>query len=608
MTQTPTTQGSAAPSGHTPGERVVNDFSINIATPNGTGSQTSNGVLLRSLFHMGILPVAKNLFPSNIQGLPTWFQFRVSPGAWRSPRNESDILVIMNPATAIDDLKKHKRGAVVIDNSDYKVPESAFEGFVRYPVPIDTIVGAEIRDAKLRPKLKNLVYVGVVAELFGIDDASITAALESMFPGKAPVVEVNMQACQLGRNYVRENHTKSDPYTFEPAEQTRDKILVDGNQAAALGSIYGGCSFVAWYPITPSSSVVDGLVPHIRKLRRREDGTCQYAIVQSEDELAAAGMTLGAGWAGARAMTATSGPGISLMAENLGFGFFAEIPCVIMDVQRVGPSTGLPTRTQQGDLLEVAHLSHGDTIFPMLFPCDPTETFEFSWRAFDIAYRYQTPLFLMLDLDLGMNHWVCDPFVYPDTPIDHGKVISDEQLASAEFKEWGRYKDMDGDGIPWRSIPGQNKDPRAAYFTRGSGHDEYARYTEDAAAYERLIARLNRKVLGATRHLPAPVRSGAADAKVGVIGYGTSHSAIAEALEERSDLSYLRVRSFPFHDEVRDYIAAHDKVHVVEQNEQGQLLQLLRQYFPEFSTRLHKAVYFGGLPLSCDTVRELLAD
>ena len=590
-------------------DRVVNDFSINIATPNGTGSQTSNTVILRSLFHMGIAPVAKNMFPSNIQGLPTWYQFRVSPEAWSARREAVDILVVMNPATALQDIEKHRPGGVIIDNADYKIPDSRFEGFVRYSVPIDSLVLKEVRDAKLRPKLKNLVYVGILAELFGIPDDAIRTALQSMFPGKDAIVDVNMVACELGRSYTRDNLEKRDPYVLEPAEQTHGKILIDGNQAAALGAIFGGCSFVSWYPITPSSSVVEGMLPHLRKLRVDEQGGNRYVVLQAEDELAAIGMALGAGWAGARAMTSTSGPGISLMAENLGFGFIAEIPCVIYDVQRVGPSTGLPTRTQQGDLLEVATLSHGDTVFPMLFPYNPTECFELAWRAFDIAHRYQTPIFLMLDLDVGMNDYVCDPLQYPDRPLDHGKVLTDEMLASEEFREWGRYKDIDGDGIPYRTIPGRNVDPRAAFFTRGSGHDEHARYTEDEGAYERMIARVNRKVQGTVNDLPEPIFTGNVNADFGVIACGTTHCAVEEVLAETNgEVAYLRVRAFPFGDAVRDFIANRERILIVEQNYQGQLTSLLRQTFPEHATKLTPACYYGGLPISSDFVRRSLKD
>ncbi|MEE8141939.1 MAG: 2-oxoacid:acceptor oxidoreductase family protein, partial [Planctomycetota bacterium] len=423
-------------------DRVINNFSMRIATPNGTGSQTSNLILYMTLFHMGLAASAKNLFPSNIAGLPTWYQIRVSPQGYQGRREKWQILLALNPATVAQDLKEIEPGEVVIYNSDGKLAESMFEGLVTYPVPFDTLARKNISDAKLRPKLRNLIYVGVVAELFGLPLDSVKTAIHSLFRSKEQVVEMNWKAFELGIRYAREHLPKNDPYWFQAANQTEGKIYIDGNEAAALGTVFGGCTVVTWYPITPASSLAESLIPEFKRLRRDEDGRHRYAMVQAEDELAALGMALGASWAGARAMTSTSGPGISLMGENFGLGYYAEIPCVLFDVQRVGPSTGLPTRTQQSDLLQVAHHSHGDTRFPMLFPNGPTEAFELSWKAFDIADRFQIPIVVMSDLDIAMNNWVCEPLEYPDRPFDRGKILTEAELGKLE--KWGRYLDVDG--------------------------------------------------------------------------------------------------------------------------------------------------------------------
>ncbi|MCA8961897.1 MAG: 2-oxoacid:acceptor oxidoreductase subunit alpha [Planctomycetes bacterium] len=584
-------------------DRVINDFSIRIATPNGTGSTSANDIIFRALFHMGLAPSAKNLFPSNIQGMPTWFQIRVSPEGYQARRENWEILLPLNPETLAVDLDESRPGTVVLYNSDSPLADGREEELVCYGLPLDTLARKNLKDAKLRPKLRNMIYVGALAELFGIPHDSVRAGIRSVFK-KDKVVDVNWEACQLGVDYVRENLPKRDPYSFETATQTDGKILIDGNEAAALGSIFGGCTFVAWYPITPASSLTEAFIPHAEQLRTIGDGTRRVAVIQAEDELAAIGMALGAGWSGARAMTATSGPGVSLMAENMGFGYFAEIPAVLFDVQRVGPSTGMPTRTQQSDLLQVAFLSHGDTRFPMLFPATPAEAFEFSWRAFDAAERLQSPVVVMSDLDLGMNTWVDRELEYPDRPFDRGKVLSDEKLA--ELESWGRYRDVDGDGIPWRSLPGRMETPRAAYFTRGSGHDESARYTERADKYSANLDRLARKIDGAPAHLPAPEFTGHSDAEVGLLAFGSSHSPILEALDRVPDarVGYLRVRSWPFHDEVESFLARSERVVVVEQNQQGQMAALLKIDFPQHAAKIESALYYGGLPLSAAFVVE----
>ncbi len=586
---------------------IINDFSLNIATPNGTGSQTSNLIVYRTLFHMGLAACSKNLFPSNIQGLPTWYIIRVSPEGWQTRAEESQILLTLNPGSWNEDIAKHPRGGVIVDNSDYKIPEARFEGYTRYSVPFESLALKHLRDAKLRPKLKNLIYVGVLAELFGLEQASVQAAIRSLFPGKERVFEMNWAACRIGVDYAREHLPKKDPYRYQRAKQTAGKIFLEGNDACALGAVYGGCTVLTWYPITPASSLGESLIEHFQSFRTDAEGRRRYAVLQAEDELAAVGMVLGAGWAGARAATSTSGPGISLMAENLGYGYYAEIPGVVFDVQRVGPSTGLPTRTQQADLLQVAFHSHGDTTFPMLIPGNVAECFEFSWRACDVAERFQTPVIVMSDLDLGMNYWVSDPLVYPDRPFDRGKILTEEQLG--EMERWGRYKDVDGDGIPYRTIPGLSRHAAMAYFTRGSGHNEFAKYTESDQDYVRNLDRLARKLAGVPAHLPAPVLEGRADAECGIIAFGSTDHAVREALAGRGrDTAYLRIRSFPFHAAVGEFLARRERVLVVEQNQQGQMAKLLQLGYPASAGRIRSACHYGGLPIGAKFVRNALVE
>ncbi|MGE3166945.1 MAG: 2-oxoacid:acceptor oxidoreductase subunit alpha [Planctomycetota bacterium] len=586
---------------------VVNDFSLRIATPNGTGSQTSNGIIFKTLFEMGLAASAKNLFPSNIQGLPTWYQIRVSPGGWQARREQWEVLVALNPATIDQDLRELAPGSVVIDNADYNRTPEAFAGFDRYSVPLDTLSRKSFSDAKLRPRLRNMIYVGVIAELFDLDMECMHETVRRTFNRKDKVVAANIDAIQVGIDYAKENFTRQHPYRYRKANQTTGKIAMEGNEAAGLGTIFGGCSVVAWYPITPASSLADAVVDHARKLRTGPNGERRIAIIQAEDELAAIGMAVGAGWAGARAMTSTSGPGISLMGENLGLAYYAEVPCVVFDVQRVGPSTGLPTRTQQSDLLQVAYLSHGDTRFPILFPATPTDAFELSWKAFDIAERFQTPTFVLSDLDLGMNTWICDTPAYPDRPFDRGKVLDDEALGKLE--RWGRYLDVDGDGVPWRTVPGRNRDLRAAFFTRGSGHTEYATYSEDDKVYQRNLDRLARKIANMAPHLPEPeIVTTTGKPTTGLIAYGSTDAAVKESLASNpGKANYLRVRAYPFHPQVAEFVGQHERLIVVEQNQQGQMAQLLRAAFPAAATRIHSACHFGGLPIAASFVDAALA-
>ncbi len=581
---------------------VVNDFSIRIATPNGTGSQTSNIVIQRALIQMGLIASAKNLFPSNIAGLPTWFQIRVSPGGWQTMNPQWQVLLPLNQATIGRDLRESVPNTVVIENSDWKTADSEFEGLCRYSVPFDQLA-RKISNAKLRPRLKNLIYVGVVAQLFDIPMEKIRGALQTVFPGKEAVVDLNIEAAQIGFDFAAESLTKQDPWKYAAADQVGDQILLDGNEAAALGAIWGGVSVVAWYPITPASSLAEAVEKHIGRCRDSDpDGRNRFVVIQAEDELAAIGMALGAGWAGARSMTSTSGPGISLMAENLGLGYFAEIPTVVYDIQRVGPSTGLPTRTQQSDILQVAFHSHGDTRFPFLIPACPIESFQFSCQAYDLAEKYQIPVIFLSDLDLGMNSWMSDPLPEPENDIDRGKIATDEVIARLD--DWGRYKDVDGDGIPYRTIPGITLHPDAAHLTRGSGHDENAEYSESPEVYEQNLDRLARKIDGMVVDLPAPIRQDG-DSTLGVIAYGTTDMAMREALESLEQKpSYLRLRSFPFHDEVESFIDDHEQILVIEQNQQGQMAQLLRMHFPQLAARIRSATYYGGLPLSAGFVKD----
>lgn len=587
-------------------DRVVNDFSIRIATPNGTGSTSANDIILRSLFHMGLAASAKNLFPSNIAGLPTWYQIRLSPQGYQARREHWEVLIPLNPATLSADLDETKPGSVVIHNSDHNLTEERLAPYTAYGVPFDTLARKNITNAKLRPKLRNMIYVGVLAELFQIPHDSVKAAISSVFQRKQKVVDLNWEVCQMGIDYIRENFEKTDPYVLEPADQTRGKIIVDGNQGAALGAVFGGCTVAAWYPITPASSLTESLMPYLEKLRTTEDGKKQFVVVQAEDELAAVGMAIGAGWAGARSMTGTSGPGISLMAENMGLGYYAEVPTVIYDVARVGPSTGLPTRTQQSDILTVAFLSHGDTRFPMLFPGTPKEAFDLSCQAFDAADQLQTPIVFMSDLDLGMNTWVTDEFEYPEEPMNRGKVLSQEKLES--LSDWGRYLDLDGDGIPMRSVAGKVEDNRAAYFTRGSGHDEYARYTESSDVYVKNLDRIRKKIDQAPRFMAGPVISGSDEAPLGVVYFGSTLPVMDEARDhdDYKDLAYLRLRAWPFHEEVREWLAARERVLVVEQNQQGQMAQLLKMDFPEMAAKLSSGCYYGGLPISAAFIRNAI--
>jgi 2-oxoglutarate ferredoxin oxidoreductase subunit alpha len=602
VNQTSTTPGTTRASARGP---VVNDFSIQIATANGSGSQSSNTVLLRAIFQMGVPVSGKNLFPSNIAGLPTWYTIRASKDGYVARKKEIDVLVAMNPETGQEDVRALPAGAVVVYDAPLALAQLR-DDLVYYPVPFDRIVEPVTTDGKLRKLLRNMAYVGVLARLLSIDLAEVEAAIGKQFGKKVKARDLNVAAARAGFEHAA-GLDKRDPFVVRRMDATRGKIIIDGNSACALGAMFAGVTVVTWYPITPSSSLVESLIGYLRRYRIGPDGKATYAVVQAEDELAAVGMVLGAGWAGARAMTATSGPGVSLMSEFAGLGYFAEIPGVIFDVQRVGPSTGLPTRTAQGDVLATAFLSHGDTQHVLLFPGSVEECFSMAIDAFDLAERLQTPIFVMTDLDLGMNVWMAEPFPYPERPLDRGKVLSKEDLD--RLGGFARYRDVDGDGIGWRTLPGTDH-PKAAYFTRGTGHDEGAGYSESAVVFERNMERLARKLETARSLVPAPEHHGEGKARVGIVAYGSSHPAIVETRaqllrEHGLETDYLRVRAFPFPRAVHAFVERHDRVYVVEQNRDGQLAALLKlDLAPELAPRLRSVAHIHGLPLDARSVTD----
>jgi 2-oxoglutarate ferredoxin oxidoreductase subunit alpha len=585
--------------------RVVNDFSIQVATVNGSGSQTANLVLLRSILLMGVPVSGKNMFPSNIAGLPTWYTIRASKRGYIGRKKEVDFLVAMNPETAKEDVTTLEAGAAVVYDEPLKL-NALRQDLTFYPVPFDKLVTPVCPDAKLRRLVRNMIYDGILARLLGIDMGLMEQALQKQLGKKAKAVTLNQAALKAGWDYAEANLPKQDPFHIERMNATAGKILIEGNTAAAIGCMMAGVTVVAWYPITPSSSLCESLIGYMRKYRvDKATGKATFAIVQAEDEIASLGMVIGAGWAGARAMTATAGPGISLMSEFAGLGYYAETPAVIFDVQRVGPSTGLPTRTAQGDLLSTAFLSHGDTRHILLIPNSVEESYELAMEAFDLSEKFQTPIFVMMDLDLGMNNWMSDGFKYPARPISRGKVLTQDVLK--KIGDWGRYKDVDGDGIPYRTIPG---DGLPAYFTRGSGHNAKAQYSERPDDYTENVDRLARKFETARAAVPAPIADTDREAKIGIIGYGTSHWAITESrdqLREETNVktSYLRVRAYPFNDDIVTFIDAHERVYIVEQNRDGQLAMLLRlDLSPERIAKLRSVLHYNGLPIDARSVSD----
>jgi 2-oxoglutarate ferredoxin oxidoreductase subunit alpha len=591
-----------------PDHVTTNDLSIQVATVNGSGSQTANSVLMRAIFRMGVPVSGKNMFPSNIAGLPTWFTIRASHKGYIGRRKEVDFLVAMNPETAREDVMKMETGSEVVYDEPLKLNELRSD-LRFYPVPFDKLVAPVCPDAKLRKLVRNMIYDGVVAWILSIDMEEIQKALVKQFgKRKAKAADLNWNAARAGYDFASNAFTKSAAHRVERMNATAGKIIIDGNSACALGAMFAGVTVVTWYPITPSSSLVESLIGYMRRFRQDpETGKATYAIVQAEDELASIGMALGAGWAGARAMTATAGPGISLMSEFIGLGYYADIPAVIYDVERVGPSTGLPTRTQQGDILLCATASHGDTKHPLFFPCSPEECFSMSIEAFEFAEKFQTPTFIMTDLDLGMNNWMADPFEYPEKPMNRGKVLSADDLE--KLGGFARYRDVDGDGVGYRTLPG-TKHPKAAYFTRGSGHNDSAQYTEREDDYINNMDRLAHKFEVMRQHVPAPVEHVRDGARIGFVAVGTSDYAVREScdqLEKEYSIAadYLRLRAYPFTEHLKDFIRRHHRVYVVDQNRDAQLLTLMRMEFePALLAKLRSVRYYGGLPLDARTVTD----
>ncbi|MBM3152470.1 MAG: 2-oxoacid:acceptor oxidoreductase subunit alpha [Chloroflexi bacterium] len=590
-----------------PVRKIVNDFSITIATVNGSGSQTANTAILRSLFKMGIPVSGKNLFPSNIQGLPTWYTIRVSKQGYTARRDVNDIVIAMNPASFERDLAAVAPGGAFFYADDIKAPITRTD-ISAYPMPVKELVRSADVSPNLRDYIANMVYVGILAQVIDLPLGKVRDSLSVHFKGKEKAIQSNMDIVQKAAAWAADNLKKSDPFSVAAMDKTGGLIMSDGNTAAALGSIYGGVQFVGWYPITPASSLAEELNEYLPRLRRTEDGRNTYAILQAEDELAAIGMTIGAGWAGLRAMTSTSGPGLSLMTEYAGLAYYVEVPIVVWDVQRIGPSTGLPTRTSQGDLAFTYYMGHGDTQHILLLPGSVSECFEFGWRAFDLAERLQAPVFVLSDLDFGMNQWMTGPFQYPDTPMQRGKVLWEEDIEKIK-DTWGRYRDMDNDGIPWRTAPG-NRHPASAWFGRGTGHDEKAKYSEDAVTWETNMARLKKKYDTARQFVPKPVVTGTGN-PVGIVAYGS----VVPAVEEARDLlrqaggpetDFLRLRALPCTEEVREFVQAHERIYFVEANRDGQLRQVLSASMPDQAGKFRPANHNDGLPLTARWVMEAI--
>ena len=589
---------------------LPNDFVITVATTNGSGSQSSNNVLVRSLFRMGIPVGGKNLFPSNIAGLPTWFTIRANQNGFTARKRLADIMVAMNSATLTEDLAKVRANGFFIYNSELKLPAEARTDLAYLAVPFRELAAPLNDSVKLQKLLINMIYVGILGQLLKIPKDVIEGVLEHQFGDKASVIDSNRKAIWAGYEYAQKNMSEvALPfYAAEVKDANRNKILIDGNTSAALGAVWGGCTFVSWYPITPSSSLVENFIELAAELRTSHDGKKNYAVVQAEDELASISMVIGAGWAGARAMTATSGPGISLMAEAVGLSYFAEIPAVIWDVQRVGPSTGLPTRTMQGDLQAAYYLSHGDTKHVVLLPGGPDECFEFAQTAFDLAEQLQTTVFVLSDLDIGMNFRAVDKFKNQDKPFVRGKVLNAKKLE--ELKEFKRYKDVDGDGIGYRTLPG-TEHPLAAYFTRGTGHDEASFYSENNETFKSNMLRLNKKFETARTLVPKPILSwsnSSASQKIGIIYFGSTSEAIPEAqdllLQKSIGANLLRLRALPHSQELVEFLSKNEKVFIVEQNRDGQLLSILRSELPQYAAKFLSVVQFDGLPLAAEEIVE----
>ena len=595
---------------------AVNDFVVKFANVNGSGSASANGMFAKAILRMGVPVAARNIFPSNIQGLPTWFEVRITEAGHLGRRGGVDLMVAMNPQTWDRDVAEIEPGGYLFYDSTKPLPASKFRDDITVVgVPLTAMCNAAYQLPRERQLFKNIIYVGALAALLDMEIGVIEQLLAEQFAGKERLITANVAALHMGRDYVAQN-LKPLRLRVRRADQVGDRIYVEGNAAAALGAVYGGASVCAWYPITPSTSLAEAFTGYCEDLRIDPDtGKARYAIVQAEDEIASIGIVVGAGWNGARAFTATSGPGVSLMTEFIGLSYFAEIPAVIFDVQRGGPSTGMPTRTQQADLLAAAYAGHGDTKHPLLLPADPGECFEMGAQAFDLADRLQTTVFVMLDLDIGMNEWLTRPFEWDDSrKLDRGKVLSHDDLEAGV--EFGRYLEVDGDGIPYRTYPGSHP-TRGGYFTRGTSRNPYARYSEEGSVYVGNMERLLRKFDTARKLVPPPIRRDAGRAtRDGVIYFGSSSPAVHEALDtlERNGLHLdaLRVRGFPFADDVFAFIAEHERVFVIEQNRDGQLRTLLINEGEIDPSRLTAVLHYDGTPITARfiaaAVQRLMAD
>lgn len=588
---------------------LINDFSIEVATVNGSGSQTANNVLMRSIFQMGVPVSGKNLFPSNIAGLPTWFQIRANHKGYAARKHDVDLMICMNAETAREDVAKLKPGALCLYDEPLKL-DALRSDLNFFPVPFQQLVSASCPEPKLHKLVKNMIYVGVTARMIGLDMEEVRTAIARQLKGKQKAVELNGGAAQAGYDWADQNLADQDRLKIVRDNKTKGQLIIDGNSACALGAMFAGVTVVGWYPITPSSSLVETLAEYAKEYRiDPATGKTNVAIVQMEDELASAGVVIGAGWAGARAMTTTSGPGISLMSEFIGLAYFAECPSVFIDVTRMGPSTGLPTRTSQGDIEMCAKCSHGDTYHICLYPGNMEECFQFTYESFDLAERFQTPVFVVTDLDLGMQNWATKPFEYPEAKFDRGKVLNEAQLQ--EVQDWGRYKDVDGDGICWRTLPG-TPGGKGAYFTRGTGHSVHALYSEKPEDWKSNIDRLRRKFDTARSFVPAPLLR-STGSKRGILAYGSSDSAVVEALDilegaHGKQVDYLRVRALPFTQEVEAFLERMEVVYVVDQNRDGQMANLLREFFPELSQKIRKVRHYDSTAINAQTLVDQIND
>ncbi len=590
----------------------TNDFVIKFANVNGSGSASANNMFAKAIFRMGIPVSPHNIFPSNIQGLPTWYEVRVSDKNYLGRREGIDLMVAMNEQTIQSDINSVIPGGFVLYDSSKPLSEGLIREDVHYlPIPLKDICLTEFEKPSQRQLFKNIVYVGALAAFIDIDFNVLTEMVSDQFRGKEKLIAPNIHALELGYQFARENFTCPLPLTLERRDLTSDKILMDGNTAIGLGCVYGGATVASWYPLTPSTSVVDAFDKYCKRLRKDpKNGKNKFSVVQAEDELAAIGMAIGAGWNGARAFTASSGPGVSLMQEFLGLAYFSEVPVVLFDIQRVGPSTGMPTRTQQGDLLTCAYASHGDTKQILLFPSTPKECFEFAADSFDIADRLQTPVIVLSDLELGMNEQICDPLNWDDDrQYDRGKILNEQQLD--EIEKYGRYQDIDGDGIPYRTYPGTHPS-KGSYFTRGSSHDANAAYTEDGDIYAEIMDRISLKFKTALNYIPEPEISSLGSNTRGVIYLGTTTSAIKETLDNLQkkgiSLDTMRLRGFPFHESVRDFINEHEIVYVIEQNRDAQLKSLLKIECNASEEQMFSILSYNGVLITAQQIEKEILD